>query len=153
MRTSYEQDFALWTDEQARLLQEGRWSELDAAHIAEELEALGRSDRRALESQIERVLMHLLKWRHQPNRRTRSWRLSILDGRRKIAKRLEESPSLKTLVQSQIDDGYRYVRLFAAEETGLPIATFPEACPFTIDEILNDAGMGERPEDEGDPLS
>lgn len=147
MSTAYDQDYAVWTEEQARLLRQGRLAELDVEHIAEELQSLGKSDKRALASQIERVLVHLLKWRFQPERRSRSWVLSIASGRREIAVLLADSPSLRRLVAQDIADSYDLARLRAADETGLDEAVFPAACPFSEDAILTNAGMGERPED------
>lgn len=150
MSTAYDQDFAVWTEEQAHLLRQGRLTELDAEHIAEELQSLGKSDKRALASQIERVLMHLLKWRCQPERRSRSWVVSIASGRREIAILLADSPSLRRLVPEMIADGYTLARLRAADETGLAESVFPASCPFSADDVLTNAGLGERVEDYSD---
>lgn len=143
MDGTYERDFAEWGAEQARLLRSRRFDQIDAEHVAEEIEGLVRSDKRALASQIERVLMHLLKWRHQPNLRSSSWRRSIRHGREEIARLLADSHSLLRDVPDHIQARYRSARLDAIDETGLPASAFARECPFTLDQILRDAGMGE----------
>lgn len=135
---TYETDFYQWTQQQASLLRQGALSALDVEHLIEEIESMGNSNRFALESYVSNVLMHLLKWQYQPERRGSSWRLSIRNGRRQIEKRLKNSPSLKPQIPAIVQEEYLPAREDAADETGLPLTTFPEQCPFTLDQIIGD---------------
>ena len=137
---TYETDFYLWTQQQADLLRQGQFNrvDLDLANIAEEIESMGKRDRRAISSYFQNVLMHLLKWRYQPERRGTSWRLSIRNGRRQIQQLVRESPSLKPQLSAIIQEEYLPARENAADETGLPLTTFPEQCPFTLEQITGD---------------
>jgi hypothetical protein len=142
----YEADYSRWLFENARLLREGRFSEADIANIAEELEDMGRSEKRAVASHLGVVLMHLLKWQFQPDHRNSSWRGSIHNARRAIAKLLNESPSLQPQMPDMIAVEYEDARYNAVLETGLPEETLPKACPFTSDEVLH---LGYWPGPEG----
>ncbi len=133
----YDEDFVAWSSEQAALLRAGRWAELDIDHIAEEIESLGRSDRRALASHVQVVLLHLLKWQFQPSLRGSSWRQSIRNGRIRIAKLVKESPSLRRELPGFVTDEYQAARADAADETGLPLTAFPQDCPYTVEQILD----------------
>lgn len=137
---NYETDFYLWTQQQAALLRQGELNrvDLDLANIAEEIEDMGKSNRWALESYLQNVLMHLLKWKYQPQRRGTSWRMSIRNGRRQIEKRLKNSPSLKPQLPAILEEEYPSARENAADETGLPLTTFPDECPFTVEQITGD---------------
>ena len=137
---TYETDFYLWTQQQADLLRQGQFNrvDLDLANIAEEIESMGKRDRRAMGGYLQNVLMHLLKWRYQPERRGTSWRLSIRNGREQIFDLLEESPSLYPQMDSFLQKEYPRARKNAADETGLPLITFPEECPFTVEQITGD---------------
>jgi len=134
---TYETDFYLWTQQQADLLRNGQFNriDLDLENIAEEIESMGKRDRRSISSYIQNVLLHLLKWRDQPERRGTSWRLSIRNGRHQIDRMLRESPSLQPQLPGIIQDEYPLARENAADETGLPLATFPEQCPFSVEQI------------------
>ena len=94
----YEQDFYRWTQEQIALLREGKWHEIDREHLVEEIEDLGRSARKELRSYLENLVLHLLKWRYQPDYQTRGWRDSIVENRARIPDCLTESPSLRPAV-------------------------------------------------------
>ena len=135
---TYETDFYLWTQQQAALLRQGQLSALDVDNLIEEIESVGKSDRRALESHLFVILAHLLKWQFQPSRRGKSWRLSIWNGRMDITRLLKDSPSLKTQLYVLAMEEYPSARKQAAEETGLPLTTFPEQCPFTVEHITDD---------------
>ena len=108
----YDQDFYVWTQQQAVLLRAKKWRELDYGNLAEELEALGKRDRRELEHRLEVLVMHLLKWRYQPERRERSrgWRSTIREQRRRLARLLQDSPSLRSEVPALLNDGYPHAR-------------------------------------------
>jgi hypothetical protein len=134
----YDTDFYTWTQQQAALLREGKVHDLDLANLAEEIESLGKSDRRALEHQLERLMMHLLKWRYQPGRRSRSWRGSIWTARRAIQRLLRDNPSFWQHVPRMLQEDYAGVRKEASAETSLPLATFPEGCPWTQEQVLDD---------------
>ncbi|MEN9226126.1 MAG: DUF29 domain-containing protein [Thermostichus sp. HHBFW_bins_43] len=133
----YDQDYYLWSQKMAALLRNKHWDELDIDNIAEEIESLGRSERRALESNLTILLMHLLKWRYQPAKQTNSWRYTIREHRQRIEKEIKESPSLKPYLVEIVPEMYENARQLAADETGLGITVFPSECPFAIEDILN----------------
>lgn len=135
----YEQDFYAWTQRQATLLKTGRLSELDVAHLTEELESMGRSEWHELVDRLAVLLAHLLKWRCQPERRGNSWRLTIEEQRRRIARRLNKSPSLKHDSDEALAEAYADAVLKAAKETGIDRQAFPDRCPFTLEQILDAA--------------
>ena len=136
--TTYETDFYLWTQQQADLLRQGAVSALDIENLIEEIDDMGASNRRSLGSFLELVIMHLLKWQYQPQRRGTSWRTSISKGRNAIERTLEYSPSLKRQLPEMIVAEYRRARKEASLETGLPLTAFPDQCPFTIEHITGD---------------
>jgi hypothetical protein len=107
MAETYEQDFYAWAIHNAELLRQGRLSEIDVEHIAEELECMGRSERRELMSRLAVLLAHLLKWVYQPHRRSRSWRAAIEGQREDLKVLLEESPSLKPELEQKLNEAYR----------------------------------------------
>jgi hypothetical protein len=137
---TYETDFYLWTQQQAELLRQREFNriDLDLANIAEEIESMGKRDRRSISGYLHNVIMHLLKWQYQPERRGNSWRLSIENGRYQILDLLEESPSLKAQIEAITAKEYHRARKVASLETGLPLTTFPEQCPFTLEQITGD---------------
>ena len=134
----YDQDFYAWTQEQAALMREGALRDLDVTNLAEEIESLGKSDRRALGSHLRNLVLHLLKWHCQPAGRHTgpSWRSSIRNARAEIAVLLDDSPSLRREVSGLLARWSPLARQDAADETGLPLATFPEACPWTAEQVL-----------------
>lgn len=136
--TTYETDFYQWTQQQAALLRQGALSALDVENLIEEIESMGKRDRRAIGSYLRNVIMHLLKWRYQPQRRGTSWQSSINSGRDEIDVLLIESPSLNPQLSTLIHDEYRRARKQACLETGLPLTTFPDECPFTVEQITGD---------------
>ena len=107
--------------------------------MAEEIESLGKSDWRELASRIAVLLRHLLKWRYQPERRQRgrSWRSTIWEQRSRLRRLLRQSPSLVPMVPQTIQEEYAEARQRASEETGLPLTTFPAACEWTAEQVLN----------------
>jgi hypothetical protein len=134
--TAYERDFYTWSQEQARLLREGRLDALDRANVAEEIESLGREQFNKLESAFRVLLLHFLKWDHQAGRRTRSWVLSIETQRVEIEDILSDNPGLRPRIPEAVARGYRKARLEAAKETGLEKSEFAEACPYSFDDIV-----------------
>lgn len=132
---THENDFYAWTQEQAHLLKTGKLHQIDWQYIAEELEDMGRSEKRQLESRLEVLIMHLLKWQFQPNLRSRSWQLTIKEQRLRLEKLLQKNPSLQPSLTEAIEDVYPLATLTAERETGLSL--FPETCPYTLTEILS----------------
>ncbi len=135
----YEEDLYSWAIEQAALLRAGRVAEADARNIAEELDDVGNEQYDKLESALRLILMHLLKWDHQPEKRSRSWHLSIRVQRRHVLKVLRKNPGLKPLVREAIDEAYELARIEAAGETDLDEDAFPQECPYAYDEIMERA--------------
>ena len=135
----YERDFYSWLMEQARLVREGRFEALDRANLAEEIESLGREQFNKLESALRVLLTHILKWDHQPDKRSRSWLLSIRDQRLEIEDVLADNPGLKPRIPEAMARGYRRARLQAAKETGLEEKAFPETCPYSFEDSVSRA--------------
>jgi predicted DNA-binding ribbon-helix-helix protein len=133
----YGQDFYLWIQTTAELLKQGRLTELDLENLIEEIETMGRSEKGALESNLEVLLMHLLKYQLQTERRSKSWQYTILEQRRRVQKALKESPSLKPYFEQVFDESYQTARRLAVIETGLDIAIFPEKSFFTPEQALD----------------
>jgi hypothetical protein len=130
-------DFYGWANEQATLLREGRLNEADIENIAEEIESMGRSEKRELVSRLSVLLTHLLKWRYQPGGRGSSWRASVVVQRDRIADHLSDSSSLKPKIPEALARAYREALVVAGDETKLGAAAFPAACPWTFDEITD----------------
>jgi hypothetical protein len=134
----YERDFAAWIEQQVSLLRSGESAGLDVPNLVEELEGLTNRDVRALGSQLKRIMTHMLKPRHQPERATRSWDDSIENGREEIADILEQSPSLRRLLPDLMTKNYPRAVAQAVRDTGLKGETFPQQPPFTLSEVLGE---------------
>jgi hypothetical protein len=134
MGTLYETDFLKWIDHQVAALRARRWDELDVEHLAEEVEALGRSERRELRNRLDVIARHLLKLSHQRERA--SWQATIREQRRALALLLEDNPSLRREVPEAIRAVYAAAREDAAEEMGVPVTVFPKTNPFTPEDVL-----------------
>jgi predicted DNA-binding ribbon-helix-helix protein len=135
VRAEYERDFYSWSIEQARLIREGRTDALDRDNLAEEIESLGREQFNKLVSALRVAMLHMLKWDHQPARRSRSWTLSIKQQRFEINDVLGDNPGLKPRIADAITRAYRGARIDAAKETELDEAEFPASCPYSFDDI------------------
>ncbi|MGV3491028.1 MAG: DUF29 domain-containing protein [Devosia sp.] len=133
----YDEDFSLWSAEQAALIRAGKLDRVDLENIAEEIESLGRSERHEIRNRLAVLMMHLLKWERQPGERSRSWMATIRDQRRQIERLLRDSPSLKSFPGKVFEDEYPWSRDKAAEETTIFLHLFPETCPYTIEQILD----------------
>ncbi len=133
----YDRDYYLWLSHTAQLIKEGKFSEVDAANLIEEIEDMGRSEKRAVKSNLVIVLLHLLKYKYQPAKRTNSWKSSIREHRRRLRDDFKVSPSLKRHFEEVFDECYQDGRAQAADETGLPRDTFPPLSPFTPEQVLN----------------
>jgi hypothetical protein len=139
----YDHDFYAWAAEQAELLRAGRLSEADVANIAEEIESLGRREKRELTECLAALLVHLLQWRCQPDRRDRSLAVSVREQRRQAGRLLRDNPSLRPQLSDIVGDAYGDAILAAERETGLPESAFPSVCPWTAGQALDDAFMPE----------
>ena len=139
----YDEDFALWSAEQAALLREGRFDLLDVENVAEEIASLGRSEKHEIGNRIEVLLIHLLKWQRQPEHRSRSWASTIRNQRDAIADLLAESPSLRAYPAEVFAQRYPRARIKAAEETTIYLELFPSTCPYSVEQILDPAFLPE----------
>jgi len=135
---SHKTDFNLWIQQTTQLLRQQRWQEIDLETLVEEVEQLGKSERRSLSSQLTRLLLHLLKWHYQPQRRSDSGLDSITDARFQIELLLKDSPSLKEYPSQQLELSYQRAQRSAAKQTGLPVSVFPEHCPYHLEAVLNE---------------
>ena len=136
--TLYDQDFYAWANQQAALLRAGRLSEADIENIAEEIESMGKSEKRELASRLFVLLMHLLKWRYQQSRRCASWEATIEVQRNDLTVHLQDNPSLKSKLHEAIRQAYNNARITASAKTGLPKNIFPEACPWSFEQIMDE---------------
>ena len=133
---AYEQDYAGWAEDTAKAIEEGRWSEIDREALADEVLSLSRSDRWAIVSMLEVLLVHLLKCQHQPGQKHGSWDNTIAVHRLNLARRLDDSPSLRARSAELIADAYKTARLESATQTRLKVSTFPETCEWSVEEVL-----------------
>lgn len=135
---SYDKDFYSWTQEQASLLKSGQLNSLDIPNLIEEIEAMGRSEKRELESRLTVLLLHLLKWTYQEVRRSRSWQLTIDEQRIKFEEVLEENPSLKSHLDDILKQAYRLAIIQASRETNISKSVFPVSCPWELSELIEE---------------
>lgn len=143
--TLYDSDFNLWLEQTANLLKDRQLQQLDYDNLIEEIESMGRSEKTALESNLEQLLMHLLKWKYQPSKRSNSWQYSITEHCLRLNKAFKRSPSLKAYFEQVFEECYQNSRLLASKDTGLNKAVFPISCPFSKEAILDPEYL---PEDE-----
>jgi hypothetical protein len=134
----YEQDFYEWTQEQADLLKAGALSQLDIENLIEEIESMGKSQKKELLSRLTVLLMHLLKWDYQQDHRSKSWKSTIITQRKEIRNLLDDNPSLRRIIPEKADMLYKDAVEIASAETGLPETAFPETCPYTIEQIIEE---------------
>lgn len=135
---AYDTDLYAWAMEQAALLRAGRLQELDIDNIAEEIEGLGKSQRRELVNRFAVLLAHLLKWKVQPGYRGTSWRLTIEEQRQRLAQHLADNPSLEAKLSEWVEQGYRLGSLTAQRESGVGRQLFPPHCPWPAEQILDE---------------
>jgi len=133
----YDEDFFEWTRRSAELLRAGRFDHADIAHIAEEIEDMGKRDLRALGSHVEVLLAHLLKWQFQPEKRSASWQNTVAVQRAGVARLLAQYPSFRSRIEPDLAVNYEFAVRRAVRETGLPRSRFPSECPFTVEQILD----------------
>ena|SRR2546426_4958321 len=135
---AYDADFFAWTQRTAALLRARRFDEVDLEHAAEEIEDMGRRDVRELNGRLQVVLVHLLKWKLQPQKRTTSWQTTLLTQRSKIDVLVRDSPSLRAKLPDELPRNYAHAVKRAALETALRADEFPTRCPFTVAQILDE---------------
>jgi DNA-binding transcriptional regulator YdaS (Cro superfamily) len=135
--SGYDHDYHAWLTRQATLLAERRFSDLDLDNLIDEIQDLARSEKRDIDNRLNVLLVHLLKWSHQPAQRSGGWASTIIEQRARLLKRLQESPSLRAYPGEVRDEEYAIAREKAAAETGLRAGTFPKTCPYTIDQVLD----------------
>ena len=137
IKTDYDTDFLVWLESQATLLRTKQFDRLDLEHLIEELESMGSKERHEFKNRIVQLMMHLLKWKIQPDHISGSWLRSIREQRYSIADLMEEMPSLKPLLDNYIARNYARAISLAADETHLPKAAFPATMPFTKEQLLD----------------
>lgn len=133
----YETDFYAWTLAQSKLLKQGDFKHLDITNLVEEIESLGRQERRELESRLGILIGHLLKWEYQPEKRGKSWQATIREQRRATKKLISHNPSLKPYLAGAITDAYESGKDLVVRETTLDYLDLPEICPYTSEQLLN----------------
>lgn len=134
--SNYTTDFYAWANHQAELLRTGKISDLDRENIAEELEDLGKSQKKELHNRLVVLIAHLLKWQFQPQRRSTSWEVTIDNQRLDLNDHLEENPSLSAHLDDAITRAYKRAVGEARKQTRLKASDFPTACPYTTEEIV-----------------
>jgi len=138
VQSLYETDFYGWTQEQTRYIRSGDWSLLDYENILEEIEAMGRAERRSLRNRLAVLFMHLLKWQHQPARRGKSWKTTIVHQRTAINSLLEDSPGLNSALHDSIGRAWKDALKDVEVETELNRDTFPQTCPWAFDTFMDE---------------
>jgi Domain of unknown function DUF29 len=136
--TLYDQDFYAWIQRQIELLQSQQWQQVDIENLIEELDSLGKQQRQELRNRLGVLLGHLLKWRYQPEARSKSWRATIREQRQQICRHLAENPSLKPYLSEAIEIGYASGLNLVDRETPLDPDQLPQYCPFSDTEIFEE---------------
>jgi Domain of unknown function DUF29. len=141
----YDRDYFAWTQQQALMLRSGKLSGVDTQHLAEEIEDLGRSEKRALASRMIVLLAHLLKWQYQPALRSKSWQRTITTQRKDVNYELAGSPSLKPLLNDPdwLDIVWSKATVVASNETGIDLVIFPENLPWNMADVMRDGWLPE----------
>ncbi|MFZ4675276.1 MAG: DUF29 domain-containing protein [Nodosilinea sp.] len=132
----YGTDYVSWLEATAAALKCQDYGSIDWGNVIEEIEDMGRRERQSLKSNLVVLLLHLLKWQFQPDQQSNSWKASIVEHRQRLQDSLEESPSLKPYLKTILPRAYGNAVERAAAETGLAEATFPQACPYTISQMM-----------------
>jgi predicted nucleic acid-binding Zn-ribbon protein len=134
--TLYSQDFAKWVKVTVEQLKQKEWEQIDLDNLVNEVEGLTKQEQRELRNHLKLLLWHLLKWEYQPQKRSRSWEVTIEQAQEQIADILEQSPSLKQYLENSFISVYKQARSKAKKETGLPLTNFPEKPPMSLEEVL-----------------
>ena len=134
----YDRDFFAWTQAQANFIKHKEFDKLDLINLQEEVESMGKRERRELANRLEVLLMHLLKWKYQYEEQSKSWIRTIREQRHQILMVIEDNPSLKLELSNYLVKSYSYARINAHNETGIFLKSFPEQCEWTLEQILNE---------------
>jgi argininosuccinate synthase len=132
----YETDETAWLEAMADLIQQGRWSDLDYAHLQEYLTDMARRDRREVTSRLTVLLTHLLKWTHQTEKRSRSWRGTIIEQRQELADLVGQGV-LRKHAEEILAQVYARAVERVSGETGLSTESFPASCPYSLDQLIS----------------
>ena len=141
----YDEDFYAWANEQAALLRSGQLSIADIDHIAEEIESMGKTEKRELISRLKVLLMHLLKWQFQPERRSNSWVRTIKNQRERIALAMRRTPSLKSTLADADWQREMWLDGIAQAENETGFNAFPDACPWPWESVLDSEFFPDNP--------
>jgi hypothetical protein len=141
----YERDFYTWALTQVQALRHGLVKELDLNNLAEEVEDMARSEVRELDSRLQVLLAHLLKWAYEPEGRSKSWRLTVKEQRLQVRKLLRHSPGLRPKIAEIFRDAYEGARLQAAKETPRDENDFPAECPWTFEHCIEEGFLPDAP--------
>ncbi len=133
----YDADFLIWVDRQVQLLRSRQFDQLDLDHLTDEIADMGGQLKRELRHRLELLLMHLLKYRYQPQRISGSWRGTIREQRSRLQDLLDDAPSLASQIDLVLGKCYAVARARAADETGLSLDTFPINTPFSREQMLD----------------
>jgi hypothetical protein len=144
---TYHEDFYGWTQQQAEALAKKQFSALDLENLYEEICSLGKQEYRELVSRLTVLIGHLLKWEYQPEKRSRSWFLTIREQRRAIRRHLSRNPSLKSRLQESLEDGFEAGLDLALRETNLPLRAVPSDCPYDFETIITDSFLCDTSQD------
>ncbi len=136
---AYEHDFYAWALTNAKLLREGKLEGIDTEHVAEELESMGKTQQRVLISRLTVLLAHLMKWQLQPELRSRSWKNTIKIQRIDLQDLLQDNPSLRPQTGEALNRAYRKAKLLAAGDTNMDETNFPETCPYSFEQAMEEA--------------
>lgn len=143
INTLYNQDYYLWLQQTIKDLTHHNIEELDWDNLLEEIEALGKREQKAIKSNLRVIILHLLKWNYQAEKRSQSWIYSIAEHRQRLYDDFETSPSLRVYCQDIFSKVYGEARKLASKETGLSLTHFPENCPFLLEQILDENWLPE----------
>ena len=137
IQREYDKDFYAWILHNVALIRAGKLSQIDSEHVAEELESMGRTEKRELISRLAILIAHLLKWKFQSAKRSKSWKYTIKERRTQLFDLLEESPSLKYDLETKLEHAYEQAIFTAIRETGMDESDFPTGCPFSLEQCLD----------------
>ena len=134
----YDQDLSAWAAHNAQLLRRGQFKDLDIEHLIEELDDIGKSEKRGIYMHQKVLLMHLLKWQFRPAKQTPSRRYAVRNARRELKYLIDDNPSLKNFPQIKLQSAYKDAVIMAAGETGLDEQEFPSVCPYTVEQLFDE---------------
>jgi len=137
LHADYDTDFYAWAIENAELIRQRKFDEIDINNVAEEIESMGKSEKRELINRLSVLIAHLLKWQYQSQKRSRSWNLTIKQQRLQVNKLIKNNPSLKGKIELDFKDAYESALISASDETGIIEEDFPKQCPFDLEDCLD----------------